>query len=468
METKPHVVVLGGGISGISTAMYLLEKGYPVTLVEARKFLGGRAFSITDTDSGGGVDNGQHVIVGCCTYFRDFLRRLGVQEKWYLQPRLRIQVLDRRGKEGLLASSCLPSPFHLLPAFLAYPHLAPSEKLRVMLALARAKFTDRHQEHLERLSFYQWLKEQGQSERAIQNLWNLLVMPTLNDDVRDVSASMGLMIVQEGMLEGYHNADLGYARDSLLDSIGSPAREYLDAKGCKLLLGRPIKRVILGKGMVKSIELTSGESLSAPVYVSALPCDVLLRVLSEELVEAQPFFHQLKGLETSPIINIHLWYDRPVMEGDFCAFVDSPVQWVFNKSAIHPNKFYPNSPDRDAESSGEGQYICISVSAAWEFIDLPREELAEKFVTEMARVFPRGQQARVVRSLVVKQRNATFRCLPGANNLRPGSRTPIANLFLAGEWTHTGWPSTMESAVRSGYNAAAAISSSTRTASSYL
>jgi uncharacterized protein with NAD-binding domain and iron-sulfur cluster len=152
------------------------------------------------------------------------------------------------------------------------------------------------------------------------------------------------------------------------------------------------------------------------------------------------------------------------MEGDFCAFVDSPVQWVFNKSAIHANKFYPSSPVGDAEVSGEGQYICVSVSAAWEFIDLPREELADRFITEMARVFPRAQEARVVRSLVVKQRNATFRCLPGANHLRPGSTTPIANLFLAGEWTHTGWPSTMESAVRSGYNAATAISSSMRAA----
>ncbi len=440
--------------------MYLLEQHYPVTLVEARKFLGGRAFSFPDTEARGEVDNGQHVIVGCCTYFRDFLRRLGVQEKWYLQPRLQIRVLDHCGKEGMLASARLPSPFHLLPAFLTYPHLAPSEKLRVMLALARAKFIDRQQEHLECLSFYQWLKQQGQSERAIQNLWNLLVMPTLNDDVRDVSASMGLMIVQEGMLEGYHSADLGYALDSLLDSIGSPAREYLESKGCKLLLGRSIKRVILGEGMVKSIELASGESFSAAVYVSALPFDILLRVLPSEMVEAQPFFRQLRGLETSPIINIHLWYDRPVMGGDFCAFVDSPVQWVFNKSAIHGNNSYPRSPEVDAEVSGDGQYICVSVSAAWEFIDLSREELADRFITEMARVFPRAQEARVVRSLVVKQRNATFRCLPGANHLRPGSTTPIANLFLAGEWTHTGWPSTMESAVRSGYNAAAAISSS--------
>jgi squalene-associated FAD-dependent desaturase len=439
--------------------MYLLEQGYPVTLVEARKFLGGRAFSIPDSEAGMGIDNGQHVMVGCCTYFRDFLRRLGVDEKWYLQPRLRIRILDRRGKAGLLASARLPAPFHLLPAFLAYPHLGLSEKLRILLVLARARFINRHQQHLEHLSFYQWLKQQGQSERAIQNLWNLVVMPILNDDIRDVSATMGLMIIQEGMLNGYHNADMGYALDSLLDSIGDPARDYLEARGCQLLLGQSIKRINVCEGATTSVELASGESISGQVYVNALPVDVLLKVLPEEVVEGQPIFRQMKGLETSPIVNIHLWYDRPVMEGDFCAFVDSPVQWVFNKSYIHANVIRPRSPEGGHRDPGDGQHLCISVSAAWEFIDLPREELAEQFITEMAQVFPKARGATVVRSVVLKQRNSTFRCLPGANDLRPGSTTPIANLFLAGEWTQTGWPSTMESAVRSGYNAAAAISS---------
>jgi uncharacterized protein with NAD-binding domain and iron-sulfur cluster len=242
--------------------------------------------------------------------------------------------------------------------------------------------------------------------------------------------------------------------------------------------------MIFDGGRVKGIELTSGETVSGQVFVSALPATNLLKILPAETVEEWGFFGQLAHLETSPIVNIHLWYDRPVMDSDFCAFVDSPVQWVFNKSAIHGENTYASShpsdgpyipsipplprDDREApmddglppaggENPPNGQYICISVSAAWEYIDLSREELAQKFIEEMALAFPIAKGAKVTSSVVVKQRHATFRCLPGANDIRPGSNTPIPNLFLAGEWTRTGWPSTMESAVRSGYNAAQAI-----------
>jgi squalene-associated FAD-dependent desaturase len=438
-------VILGGGVAGIAAALYLLDQGYPVTLIEARRFLGGRAFSFIDAETGLSVDNGQHVIVGCCSYFIDFLKRLDADGKWHLQPRLRLRVRDRQGKAGLLAASRLPAPFHLLPSFLAYPHLGAGDKIRALAALARARFTDRCQPYLERITFYQWLKQQRQSEQAIQNLWNLLVMPTLNDHVRDVSAAMGLMIVQEGMLEGCHNADVGYASDGLSVAVGEPARRHLLDRGTKLLLGSAVRRVCLESGRVKGVELASGVVVTGEVYVSALPGSALLAVLPRDVAE-QPFFQGLKGLETSPIVNIHLWYDRPVMDGDFCALVDSPLQWVFNKGAI-----------LGKEETDQGQYICISISAAWEYIDQTREELAQQFIAEMAEAFPRARLARVKRSIVVKQRHATFRCQPGANELRPSSQTPIANLFLAGEWTNTGWPSTMESAVRSGYNAAQAI-----------
>ena len=431
--------------------MDLLEQGYPVKLVETRNFLGGRAFSFVDRETGVTMDNGQHVIVGCCVYFIEFLRRLGVSEKWYLQPRLQMRILDRRGKVGILKSCWLPPPFHLSISFLAYPHLGLWEKMWLLLALVRARFTERSQPELEKVSFYQWLKQQRQSERAIQNFWNLLVKPTLNDDVKDVSASMGLMIVQEGLLNGYHNPNVGYALDGLLPSIGDPAYKYLLDQGCHVMLGSPVRR-ILGDAMgVSGVELASGEQVNGEIWVSALPPDILLRVLPEEVVDAVLVFSQLAGLETSPIVNIHLFYDRRVMDEEFLAIVDSPLQWVFNKGPIL------EASDTFGSSSAGGQHICISASAVWEYIDRTREEISDEFIREMAEVFPAARDAKVLRSVVVKQRNATFRCLPGVNDLRPASVTPISNLFLAGEWTDTGWPSTMESAVRSGYNAADAI-----------
>ena len=456
-SSASDVVILGGGIAGIAAALELLDAGRSVTLVEARNFLGGRAFSFTDSNTGAALDNGQHVIVGCCAEFVSFLDRLGIRNRWFLQDRLRIPVFSRNGKRGELAASRLPSPLHLLPAFLAYPHLSLSDKLRVLWGMARARFTNRDDPKLEDITFYQWLRNNGQPERAINNLWNLVVEPTLNDNVREVSAAMGLMIVQEGMLSGVNSGNLGYARDGLLAGIGEPARRLLEERGATLLLGDAIRRLAVSPepgrdgpwGSVAAVELASGRRIAGREFVSALPFSALLRLLPPEVAGLE-FFSRIGGLEWSPILNLHVYYDRPVMDLPFCVFVDRPLQWVFNRNAIA------------GDPTGGGQLITISVSAAWDFIELQREELAPMFLAEMAEAFPPAEEASVLNVTVVKQREATFRCLPGAGRLRPGPVTPLTNLFLAGEWTNTGWPSTMEGAVRSGQQAARAVSRNSR------
>ena len=445
LDSPPRVVVLGGGISGISAALRLLEEGFPVTLVEARNFLGGRAFSYPGGWKGEEVDNGQHVIVGCCRTFLDFIRRLGVEERWHLQPRLNLPVTARSGKTGVLKTAFLPAPLHLLPSFLAYPHLGLADKVRVLKTLIKAKMTDRSRAELEEITFLDWLKRENQSPKAAQNFWDLLVKPTLNDGIDEVSAAMGLMIVQDGMLGGFHDANLGYPRCGLSPAIGEPAQARLTALGCRIMFGSPVKTLEGDTEGISQARLVSGETLSGGIFVSALPPEALRRILPPSLA-SRAFFADLAGIETSPIFNIHLWYDRPVMEEDFCAVVDSPLQWVFNQTRNH-----------GANTVGDAYHICVSVSAAWEYIEQPREQLAETFAGEMAQVFPAAGEAELLQTRVVKQRNATFRCRPGVNRLRPGPVTPVPNLFLAGEWTATGWPSTMEGAVRSGYAAARAI-----------
>ena len=451
------VVIIGGGIAGIAAALELLDSGHTVTLVEARNFLGGRAFSFTEGNTGLPLDNGQHVIVGCCTEFIGFLDRLEARDRWFLQDRLQIPVFSRDGKRGELASSRLPTPLHLLPSFLAYPHLSLPDKLRVLWGMARARFSDRNDSKLEDITFYRWLRGNCQSERAINNLWNLVVEPTLNDSVRQVSAAMGLMIVQEGMLSGATSGNLGYARDGLLPSIGEPARRLLEERGATLLLGDAVRGLVVSPhpvregqwGGVGAVELASGWRVNGGKFVSALPFSTLLRVLPPEVASLE-FFTRIGQLEWSPIVNLHVLYDRPVMLEPFCAFVDSPLQWVFNRSAIA------------GVPTDCGQLVTISVSAAWDFIDLPREELAPRFLAEMTEAFPAAREANALNVTVVKQREATFRCLPGASRQRPGPVTPLPNLFLAGEWTNTGWPSTMEGAVRSGQQAARAVSRNSR------
>ena len=441
------VVVLGGGLAGLSAGRSLLERGYRVTLVEKRPFLGGRAFSFRDPQVGSEVDNGQHLFMGCFTYYIDFLRAVAALDKTFLQDTLRVEVV-LNGRRGILSSTPALGPLHLLPSFLRYPHLSLKDKLLVGYGLIRAKLTDRakHRNLLDGQTFYEWLKRNHQTERSIDNLWNVIILPTLNDNIRDVSADMGLMIFQEGLLKKPKDATLGYSKVGLTSLAGEPAGRFLEERGAQLLMGTTAKSVSVEDSRVKAIELSNGRTLQADAYVCALPFDVLLEVLPRDLADG-PYFSRACMLKSSPIVGIHLWYDRTIMEQDMVGFLESPVQWVFNKTLIQ------------GSDGLRGQHVCISVSGAWEYVDRPKDELRELFSGEMERLFPKARGARIERFLVVKQPQATFRSVPRVAQLRPTQTTPLANLFLAGDWTDTGWPSTMEAAVRSGVLATEALHS---------
>ena len=441
------VIVLGGGLAGLSAARSLLEHGYGVTLVEKRPFLGGRAYSFHDPQAGGEVDNGQHVFLGCCTYYIDFLKALNVFHQTSIQKRLRVEVvLD--GDSGFLSSTPFLGTLHLLPSFIRYPHLGLRDKLLAVYGVVRAKLTDRtrHAKELDQQTFYDWLRRHHQTERAIDKLWNVIILPTLNDDIRNVNADMGLMVFQEGLLKQPANATIGVAKVGLTSLTGVPAQRFIEEKGGSLILGKAARLFMVDNGEVTGVEMSDGSVLRADAYVSALPFAALLQSLPEEIAR-DSFFSRAAELSSSPIVGIHLWYDRPIMEEEFAAFLDSPVQWVFNRSRIQ------------GSDGQDGQYVCISLSGAWDFVDRPKEELRAQFVEEMERLFPRARGAQIQRFLIVKQPEATFRSVPGVAALRPSQATPIPNLFLAGEWTDTDWPATMEGAVRSGVFAADALAS---------
>ena len=436
------VAILGGGLAGLSAARRLLEQGYRIILVEKRPFLGGRAFSFRDGADGVEVDNGQHVFLGCCTYYIDYLKAVGSFEMAYLQRGLRLEVV-LNGRRGLLSSTGFLGSLHLLPSFMRYPHLSVQEKALAIYGMLKVKLADRSRDAaaLDAESAHDWLRRHHQSERAIRNLWNLVILPTLNDDVRDVSANMALLVFQEALLKKPADAAIGYSRVGLTALNAEPAQRFIEKRNGTLLLGRGVKAVRLDGGRVSGVELSDGTVVRADSYISALPHEVLGRVLEGD-AETMTAVAGLSDLGSAPIVAVHLWYDRQVMDGDFVAFLESPVQFVFNKTLI-----------QGAEGD-EGQYLCISLSGAWRYVDKPKDQLTEMFVGEMERLFPRARGAKVVRSLVVKEPHATFRSSPGAAGNRPPQATPIPNLFLAGDWTDTGWPSTMEGAVRSGVFAA--------------
>ena len=384
--------------------------------------------------------------MGCCTYYIDLLRAIDAYGDAALQDSLRAEVV-LGGIRGTLSSFPMLGPLHLIPSFMRYPHIGGSDKIRALFGLLKASLTDRRKdvESLDSQTFYDWLKRHHQSERAIENLWNLIILPTLNDDVRSVNADMALMVIQEGLLRRPENSAIGYARVGLSSIADVRGRCFIEDSGGSVILGKTVHSLLFDGDIVGGVQLSDGTTLRADAYISALPYQIILDLLPPELA-ADPFFEPIFGLTSAPIVNVHLWYDRQVMKDAFIAFLESPIQWVFNRSLIQGN---PNS---------SGQYVCISLSGAWDFIDRPKDDLKEMFEEEMRRALPLARSAVVRKSLIIKQPNATFRCVPGVASRRPSQVTPVPNLFLAGDWTSTDWPSTMEGAVRSGVYAARALS----------
>ena len=430
----------------MAAACDLADRGHPVVLMEKRPFLGGRAFSFPEPDTGQEIDNGQHVFLGCCTAYMDFLAKLGALDNTHIPPRLDVPVLGYGGRKGVLRSVNLPAPFHLAPSLLRYPYLSWSEKLRVLYGGLRIYMTRRRggKGRPGGETFASWLKRHHQTDSVIDRFWNLIILPTLNDDISEVSADMGLMVFQEGVLKSRASAGIGYAKVGLSELVSEATKSYLSARGGEVLLGAGAREIAVDGDMVCGVQTSNGV-VKGDWYISALPSYDLTAMLPQSLAN-DDFFSRAKGLSYSPIVDVHIWYDRPVMEEIFSGFVDSPLQWVFNKTRMR------------GDEGDSGQYLCISLSGAWQYADMPKQEIREMFLDEMKRVFPRARDAQVERLLIVKQPRATFRSVPGVEAHRLPSATPISNLFLAGEWVDTGWPGTMEGAVRSGRTAAQALS----------
>ena len=439
----PRVAIIGGGIAGIAAGLDLKDAGCHVSLIERRPFLGGRAYSFVDNQTGQLVDNGQHVFLGCCTAFPEFLRRIGTFSTAHIQESVRLEIRSPNERIGFLKSSRLPHPFHLIGSLFTYPHLGAWDKLRMLPALMKIWATKiGAYSPLYNISFQDWLRSQRQSNRAITNFWNLLIIPTANDAAESVNAAMGFFIVKEALLLHTKGATVGYMTKSLGESIGSPAEKQLLDKGVNLFLGNPVEAILFDEknDSVEALRLSDGRIIKADWYISAIP-PWSLKQLVDRRSEEDLNLTEVGKQPWSPILNLHIWYDRPVADFNFCAFVDSPIQWVFNRTEF---SLLPKN----------SQYLTVSISAAWEYWSMNKTALRQYFVPHIEKVLPLAQHATIERFKVVKEKRATFRSLPGTAHYRLDASTRFKNLLLAGDWTNTGWPSTMEGAVRSGFFAA--------------
>lgn len=434
--------MVGGGLAGITTALELADAGVRVTLVERRPRLGGLVFSFRRGELT--VDNGQHVYLRCCTAYRWFLDRVEGAALAPLQDRLDVPVLDIAPADGprlgRLRRSALPVPLHLARSLATYPHLSFAERAsagRAALALRRLDLAD---PALDDIDFASWLRRHGQSDRTIEALWDLVGVATLNATAPYTSLGLAAMVFKTGLLSEAGAADIGWARVPLGELHDTLARKALDSAGVRTELRTRVAGVTRAEDDRWRVE-TDGEMLEADAVVLAVPQRETHALLPDGALDDA---HRLLQIGTSPILNIHVVYDRKVLTRPFLAALGSPVQWVFDRTET-------------SGLAGAGQYLALSQSAADGDIDAPVSVLRERYLPELERLLPAARGAAVQDFFVTRERTATFAPAPGVGQLRPGAGTRAPGLYLAGAWTATGWPATMEGAVRSGFSAAGAV-----------
>lgn len=419
----PDVIVAGGGLAGLAATAALASSGYSVTLFEARPFLGGRATSYEiDSET---IDNCQHILLRCCVNLMDFYQRLGVEKD--IAFHREIFFIEPGGRRSVLRSGILPAPAHFAESFLRLTFLSASEKLavaRAILAIGR----ERNRPDLDAITMQQWLEEKHQPPRAIERFWRQVLVSAINEELDRMAASHGFQVFRLGFLARSNSYEMGVPAVPLGALYGSEA--WARIGGVNLRMRAPVEKLVIEDGRVEHA-LVAGEKVRADHYICAVPFERIGAIVPDLPLDLSAFRH-------SPITGIHLWFDRPITDLPHATLLDRTIQWMFNKS--------------------EGRYVQLVVSASRSLETMPRAEVIALAMRELAEFFPAAAEATLEKAHVVKEIRATFSASPGLESCRPLSRTPIPNLYLAGDWTRSGWPATMEGAVRSGYLAAEAVS----------
>jgi len=439
---RPTVGIVGGGLAGLAAACALAEGGWDVTLFERKPFLGGRASSYEHPGTGEVVDNCQHVLLGCCTNLRDFYRRLGVEDKirWYE----RITFIEPGGRSSCIAPSWLPAPLHSASSFLQFKLLSLKDKLaiaRALLGLVSGVPEDSSED------FLTWLRRKGQTQRAIDRFWAPVLISSLNEELDKTSVKYACMVFRDAFLKSSEAGRMGVPTVPLSELYGV-AERYITARGGRVLLRSTVDQVASG---LSGVTVRSGEGEFCFDYaISAVPFHHLGRILPESAASNE-LRRKVSHLRTVPITGIHLWFDREITPLEHASLLDRNIQWMFQKSKILESHTAAESV------AGAGSYMELVVSSSKNLLEMGRAEIIELALKELAEFFPAAREAQLVKATVIKEVHATFAPAPLSEEYRVSPASAWPRLFLSGDWTATGWPSTMEGAVRSGYLTAEAV-----------
>jgi squalene-associated FAD-dependent desaturase len=464
------VAVIGGGLAGMAAAVAAVERGMKVELFEQAKTLGGRVASFVDSETGQLIDYGQHVAMGCCTSLLDFCRRTGVEDCFERHRRLHFIAPDG-SRCDFAPSAWLPAPFHLLPGLMRLSYLSWSERWGIVRTLRKLQSTLAENSRgltapggIDAETIGAWLRRNGQSQRAIERFWSVVLVSALSETVDHASLAPARKVFCDGFLASRTASDLLVPRFPLGEIFHTRLGEWLSEHGVAVHLGTRVQRIEAainltrsvrstegGNGLTRSVRstiLADGTRRQFDFVIIAVPWRSVRALLAEELQAAMPALQDLEDIQPAAITAVHLWFDRPITRLPHAVLVGRLGQWVFTKG--HCGAGVPPAPPAAGETPAPQHYCQVVISASHRLADRTADELLAAVCRELREIWPAAREARLLHGRVVTQPSAAFSMQPGIERLRPPQQTPLENLFLAGDWTSTGWPATMESAVRSG------------------